>query len=141
MRYIFTNGCFDVLHVGHIKLLEYCHKLAHGATHGGQGKVIVGLNSNDSVKRLKGSNRPINDQYDRMYVLESIRYVDDVIVFDEDTPYELLKRLKPDVIVKGGDYTSENVIGNDIAEVKIFNLIEGKSTTSIIGHEGFSHRR
>jgi D-beta-D-heptose 7-phosphate kinase/D-beta-D-heptose 1-phosphate adenosyltransferase len=121
-------------------LLEYCHKLAHGVAHGGQGKVIVGLNSDDSVRRLKGSNRPINNQYDRAYVLESLRYVDNVTIFDEDTPYELIKRIKPDVIVKGGDYTSESVIGNDIAEVKIFNLIEGKSTTSVISHEGFSHR-
>ena len=84
MRTIFTNGCFDVLHIGHVKLLQYCHKLAHCDTSGGQGQVIVGLNSNDSVKRLKGSSRPINTEADRMYVLESLRYVDNVIIFDED---------------------------------------------------------
>tara|TARA_B100001123_G_scaffold450743_1_gene623378 strand:- start:3997 stop:4410 length:414 start_codon:yes stop_codon:yes gene_type:complete len=132
MRIIFTNGCFDILHLGHVKLLEYCHKLAYQALHGGQGKVVVGLNSDDSVKRLKGSDRPVNCELERMYVLESLKYVDDVIIFDEDTPYQLIKRIQPAIIVKGGDYEPQNVVGSDISEVKIFNYIEGKSTTNTI---------
>ena len=132
MRIIFTNGCFDILHLGHVKLLEYCHKLAYQTLHGGQGKVVVGLNSDDSVKRLKGSDRPINCELERMYVLESLKYVDDVIIFDEDTPYQLIKRIQPAIIVKGGDYEPQDVVGSDISEVKIFNYIEGKSTTETI---------
>ena len=88
MRTIFTNGCFDIIHIGHIKLLKYCHKLAHEVPYGGQSKVVVGLNSDASVRRLKGDTRPINNEKDRMYILEALRYVDDVIIFDEDTPYE-----------------------------------------------------
>ena len=132
MRIIFTNGCFDILHVGHIKLLKYCYELAHQALHGGQSKVVVGLNSDDSVKRLKGSKRPINCESERMYILEALRYVDDVIIFDEDTPYQLIKQVQPDIIVKGGDYKPRDVVGNDISEVKIFNYVEGKSTTNTI---------
>ena len=132
MRVIFTNGCFDILHIGHVKLLEHCHKLAHRQLHGGQGKVVVGLNSDASIKRIKGDSRPINTEADRMYVLESMKYVDEVILFDEDTPYNLIKKLTPDTIVKGGDYTPENVVGSDIAEVSIFNFIDGYSSTSIL---------
>lgn len=132
MKIIFTNGCFDILHIGHVKLLEYCHKLACQVSHGGQGKVVVGLNSDDSVKRLKGSDRPVNCELERMYVLESLKYVDDVIIFDENTPYELIKRIQPAIIVKGGDYSPQDVVGSDISEVKIFNYIEGKSTTETI---------
>tara|TARA_Y100000310_G_C20569984_1_gene757510 strand:- start:140 stop:544 length:405 start_codon:yes stop_codon:yes gene_type:complete len=131
MKTIFTNGCFDVLHIGHVKLLEYCYNLAYKTT-GGPGRVIVGLNSDESVNRLKGPNRPINNQQERQYVLESLRYVDRVEIFSEDTPYQLINRLVPDIIVKGGDYKPEDVIGNDIAEVKIFNIIEGHSTTEIL---------
>lgn len=120
---VFTNGCFDILHKGHIELLAYCKSLGH---------VTVGLNSDDSVKRLKGSSRPINTESDRKGILEAIRYVDEVVIFGEDTPYELLLRLKPDVIVKGGDYRAHEVIGSDLCEVRIFETVKGHSTTNII---------
>lgn len=120
---VFTNGCFDILHKGHIELLAYCKTLGH---------VTVGLNSDDSVKRLKGSSRPMNNESDRKRILEAIRYVDEVVIFGEDTPYELLLRLKPDVIVKGGDYRAHEVIGSDLCEVRIFETVKGYSTTNII---------
>jgi len=121
---IFTNGCFDVLHRGHIKLLMYCHTL--GET------VIVGLNSDESIRRLKGKDRPINNLEDRKLLLESLRYVHQVIVFSEDTPYNIIKEIKPNIIVKGGDYKPEDVVGQDISEVKIFNYVKGYSTTKKI---------
>lgn len=120
---VFTNGCFDILHKGHIELLAYCKSLGH---------VTVGLNSDDSVKRLKGSSRPMNTESDRKRILEAIRYVDEVVIFGEDTPYELLLRLKPDVIVKGGDYRAHEVIGSELCEVRIFETVKGYSTTNII---------
>ena len=123
MKYIFTNGCFDMLHRGHYELLKYCRTL---------GYVVVGLNSDDSVTRLKGKGRPIFLLEDRKFILESCKYVDEVIVFEEDTPYNLIKLIKPDIIVKGGDYSREEVVGNDICEVKIYEHIYGHSTTKII---------
>ena len=120
---VFTNGCFDVLHRGHIELLSYCANI---------GEVIVGLNSDKSVKRLKGNSRPINNQKDRKIILESIKYVSKVIIFEEDTPYELIKILKPDLIVKGGDYLSNEVVGHDLSEVRIFDTLEGYSSTAAI---------
>jgi D-beta-D-heptose 7-phosphate kinase/D-beta-D-heptose 1-phosphate adenosyltransferase len=120
---VFTNGCFDIIHSGHIALLAYCAKF---------GTVIVGLNSDQSVKRLKGNDRPINSEQDRKLVLESIRFVNEVIIFSQDTPLSLIHRLKPNIIVKGGDYRKEDVVGNDLAEIKIFPTILGKSTTSLI---------
>lgn len=126
-KLVFTNGCFDILHIGHIKLLEECRKLSS------DGTVIVGLNSDDSVRRLKGSSRPINDQYSRKILLESVRFVDKVIVFDEDTPENLLSIIKPDVLVKGGDYSIEQIVGKQFAnEVVIFSYLDGFSTTSIL---------
>jgi len=121
---IFTNGCFDVLHRGHFELLKYCKSL---------GTVTVGLNSDQSIKRLKGDSRPFFNQDDRIFALLSCKYVDDVVIFDEDTPYNLIKQVKPDIIVKGGDYRPDQVVGCDIAEVKIFNYIDGYSTTSVLG--------
>jgi D-beta-D-heptose 7-phosphate kinase/D-beta-D-heptose 1-phosphate adenosyltransferase len=123
MKRVFTNGCFDVLHKGHFKLLEYCKSL---------GYVIVGLSGDISVKKLKGFCRPVNAENDRKYMLESCKFVDRVVVFNEKTPYALIKHLKPDIIVKGGDYKKEDVVGNDVAEVKIFDYIDGYSTTSMI---------
>lgn len=120
---VFTNGCFDILHRGHIELLEYCASF---------GEVIVGLNSDNSVRRLKGIERPFNKAEDRKKILESIRYVNKVIIFEEDTPLELIKCLKPDVIVKGGDYSTHEVIGSELAEIRIFEFIDGYSSTSII---------
>jgi len=122
-RTIFTNGCFDILHVGHIKLLEFA------ASH---GKVVVGLNSDSSVRGLKGPERPINNQSDRKRLLEALSAVDEVVIFEEETPYELIKRIKPDVIVKGGDYKPEQVVGSDLAEVLIFPFVDGKSTTNVV---------
>lgn len=122
-KVIFTNGCFDMLHRGHIELLKFCSSL---------GKVIVGLNSDESVKKIKGNNRPINKQEDRVILLESLKFVDKVIVFDEETPYNLIKSLEPDLIVKGGDYKKEEVVGFDVCEVKIFNYVKGYSTTKKI---------
>lgn len=127
---IFTNGCFDILHVGHIKLLEYAKNLGD--------YLIVGLNSDQSIKRIKGNKRPINNEQDRKKILLSLKFVNEVRIFDEDTPYELIKNIKPDIIVKGGDYNKQDVIGNDLAEVVIFNYIDGYSTTSII--ENISNR-
>jgi D-beta-D-heptose 7-phosphate kinase/D-beta-D-heptose 1-phosphate adenosyltransferase len=127
MKIVFTNGCFDILHRGHMELLRYCKSL---------GRVVVGLNSDDSVRRLKGSSRPVMSQEDRAFMLDCCKYVDDVIIFDEDTPYRLIKQISPDIIVKGGDYTEEAVAGNDLAEVKIFTYIGGYSTSKIIGDVG-----
>lgn len=123
MSVVFTNGCFDVLHRGHVELLKYSKSL---------GTVVVGLNSDQSVKNLKGENRPFFSQEDRKFMLESCKYVDEVIIFNEETPYNLIKRINPDIIVKGGDYKSDDVVGNDVAKVKIFNYIDGYSTTKIL---------
>lgn len=123
-KVIFTNGCFDIIHVGHIRLLEFAKTLG--------SKLVVGLNSDVSIKRLKGLERPINNQADRAVLLSAIKYVDEVIIFEEDTPYDLITLIKPDIIVKGGDYTSDKVIGNNLADVVIFNYIAGYSTTNII---------
>ena len=123
MQSVFTNGCFDILHRGHVELLAYCKSL---------GRVTVGLNSDDSVKRLKGLSRPVNNEKDRKRILEALRYVDEVIIFEEDTPYELILRLKPDFIVKDGDYKAHEVIGSDLCEVRIFQTVDGYSTTDFI---------
>jgi D-beta-D-heptose 7-phosphate kinase/D-beta-D-heptose 1-phosphate adenosyltransferase len=124
MPLIFTNGCFDIIHRGHLELLKYCKSLG--------GRVVVGLNSDASVKKIKGTTRPVNCEEDRKLLLESLIYVDNVIVFNENTPYELIKQIKPDIIVKGGDYTVESVVGNDISEVRIFDYVKGYSTTKTI---------
>jgi D-beta-D-heptose 7-phosphate kinase/D-beta-D-heptose 1-phosphate adenosyltransferase len=124
-KIVFTNGCFDILHIGHVKYLQKAKTLGD--------KLIVGVNSNSSVKRLKGPTRPVNDEYDRAYLLASLEVVDYVIIFDEDTPYELIKKIKPDILVKGADYKGKEVVGSDIAkEVRLIDFVEGKSTTNII---------
>jgi D-beta-D-heptose 7-phosphate kinase/D-beta-D-heptose 1-phosphate adenosyltransferase len=124
-KVIFTNGCFDIIHRGHVDYLKKSKELGY--------KLIVGLNSDESIRRLKGSSRPINSEHDRKAVLESLGFVDTVIIFDEDTPYELIKELKPDIITKGGDYKSiKDVVGHDLAEVKIIPYVEGYSTTKIL---------
>ena len=121
---IFTNGCFDILHRAHVELLHHCAQLGD--------KVIVGLNSDASVSRLKGPSRPINPASDRQRVLEAITYVDKVIIFEDDTPLNLIKLVRPDIIVKGGDYRIEDVIGADYAQVILFDYIDGYSTTKTI---------
>ena len=123
-KVVFTNGCFDILHRGHFELLKYCRSLGT--------IVIVGLNDDKSVKELKGETRPFFSEQDRKFALECCRYVDHVILFEEETPYNLIKKLAPDIIVKGGDYKIEDVVGNDLAEVRIFNFIEGFSTTKVL---------
>lgn len=123
-RVVFTNGVFDILHKGHFELLKEAKFLG--------AKLIVGINSDASVKRLKGETRPINNQMKRISQLEILPWVDQVVVFDEDTPYELIKKIKPHVIVKGGDYTVETVVGHDLAEVHLVPTVEGYSTTEII---------
>jgi D-beta-D-heptose 7-phosphate kinase/D-beta-D-heptose 1-phosphate adenosyltransferase len=124
MVIVFTNGCFDILHRGHIECLRRSKELGD--------KLIVGLNSDDSVRRLKGSKRPVNKQDDRIAVLQAIRWVDEVMVFDEDTPYKLIQKVKPDIITKGGDYKPENVVGNGLAKVIILPYLIGRSTTGIL---------
>ena len=124
-KIVFTNGCFDILHLGHVKYLQKAKSLGD--------KLIVGVNSNESVRRLKGPTRPVNDEYDRAYLLASLEVVDYVVIFEEDTPYELIKRVKPDILVKGKDYEGKEVVGSDIAkEVKLIDFVEGRSTTKII---------
>lgn len=124
-KLIFTNGCFDIVHIGHIRLLEFAKSLG--------SKLIVGVNSDASIRRLKGTERPINNEIDRCILLRAIKYVDEVYLFQEDTPYNLIYNSKPDIIVKGGDYTPNQVVGNDIvSEVVIFDYIKGYSTTNII---------
>lgn len=123
-KIIFTNGCFDILHRGHIEYLEQSKALG--------SELIVGLNSDASVKRLKGPTRPINNEDDRKRALEALRCVDKVIIFDEDTPYDLIKCVKPDIITKGGDYIVQDVVGNDLADVVILPYKENYSTTNIV---------
>ncbi len=124
MKTVFTNGCFDILHRGHVELLRFCATLGD--------RVIVGINSDKSVRKIKGDKRPINSQQDRKFVIQSILGVDEVIIFDEDTPYELIKSINPDIIVKGGDYKKSEVVGNDISDVVIFRYVENYSTTKTI---------
>ena len=122
---VFTNGCFDVLHRGHVEYLKQSRKLGK--------KLIVGLNSDESVKRLKGPNRPINNQEDRKAVLLALRCVDEVIIFDEDTPLLLINKLNPDIITKGGDYKPEQVVGFTLVkQTVIIPFLDGYSSTRII---------
>ena len=124
-KVVFTNGCFDILHAGHVKYLARARELGD--------LLVVGLNSDASVKRLKGETRPINSQDDRACVLSGLGFVDYVVIFDEDTPLNLITKIKPDVLVKGADYKDKEVVGSDIVkEVKLIDFVEGKSTTGII---------
>ena len=124
-KIVFTNGCFDILHIGHVKYLEKAKNFGD--------ILILGLNSDDSTQRLKGKNRPINTQDDRAYILASLEVVDYVVIFNEDTPLDLIKLIKPDVLVKGGDYEGKEVVGEDIAkELKLVQFIDGKNTTKTI---------
>lgn len=128
-KVVFTNGCFDILHVGHISYLEMAKK---------QGDIlIVGVNSDESTKRLKGPTRPINSEKDRAAMLSALKAVDYTVIFEEDTPEDLIAYLKPSIHVKGGDYKKENLPETKIVEayggkVIILNFVEGKSTTNII---------
>lgn len=128
-KIVFTNGCFDILHQGHVALLLEAAELGH--------KLVLGLNTDASVKKLKGPHRPINDEQSRALIMASQLYVDAVTLFEEDTPLELIQEIRPDVIVKGGDYTPETVVGNDFVSsyggsVVIVPTVDGFSTTNII---------
>ena len=124
-KIIFTNGCFDILHIGHIKYLEKSKSFGD--------ILILGLNSDSSIKRIKGDNRPINIQTDRAYILASLEVVDYVVIFNEDTPLDLIKLIKPDVLVKGGDYEGKEVVGQNIAkELRFVKFIDGRSTSNTI---------
>lgn len=124
-KIVFTNGCFDILHRGHVKYLQEAKSYGD--------LLILGLNTDASVKRLKGECRPVNREEDRAYVLAGLESVDYVCLFDEDTPYELIKKVEPDILVKGGDYEGKEVVGSDVAkEVRLVQFVEGRSTTKII---------
>ncbi|MDR1975627.1 MAG: D-glycero-beta-D-manno-heptose-7-phosphate kinase [Campylobacteraceae bacterium] len=124
-KIVFTNGCFDILHAGHVQYLQKARALG--------SLLVVGLNSDRSVGALKGENRPINSEQDRAVVLSALGFVDYVVIFDEDTPYDLIKELKPDILVKGADYKGKEVVGSDLVdEVVLIDFVEGKSTTNII---------
>lgn len=122
---VFTNGCFDILHRGHIEYLKEASRLGH--------RFVIAVNSDASVSRLKGVTRPINNENDRAYILANLAFVDGVVIFEEDTPRELLAFLRPHILVKGGDYALEDVIGREYVEdVKIIPFKEGYSTTAIV---------
>lgn len=124
-KIVFTNGCFDILHRGHVEYLQKARELGD--------LLILGLNSDLSVKKLKGENRPINNEEDRAIVLSSLECVDYITIFNEDTPLELIKIVKPDILVKGGDYKIENVVGREFAkETILIDFVDGYSTTKII---------
>lgn len=125
---VFTNGCFDILHPAHIKLFEFCKNSIK------QSLVIIGLNSDDSIKRLKGEGRPIHDQSYRKLMLEAIKYIDLVTIFNEDTPEKLIEYINPSILVKGGDYNIDTIVGAKYVlankgKVLVFNYIEGYSST------------
>lgn len=126
---VFTNGCFDILHRGHIEYLNEAKSLG--------SYLIVGLNSDSSTKRLKGEDRPVNNETDRAFVLSNLKCVDAVIIFEEDTPYELISFVKPDFLVKGGDWKEDQIVGSDIVKAyggKVISLkfVNSYSTSNII---------
>lgn len=128
-KIVFTNGCFDILHYGHIHYLSEASDLGD--------KLIIGLNSANSVCRLKGPNRPVNDELTRQHLLAALGFIAAVVVFEEDTPYELIKIVMPNVLVKGGDWQPQDIVGSDIVlanggEVKSLPYIQGYSTTNIV---------
>lgn len=128
-KIVFTNGCFDLVHLGHLDYLEKARLLGD--------RLIVGLNSDQSVTRIKGENRPIQDELSRSRLLASLEYVDGVVIFEEDTPESVIKELLPDILVKGNDYEISNIVGADIVmenggTVKTIKLVEGYSTSKIV---------
>ena len=128
-KVVFTNGVFDLLHIGHITYMAKAAELGD--------KLVIGLNSDSSVKRIKGEDRPVNDQNSRAALLAALFFVDAIVVFEEDTPINVITTLMPDILVKGADYSIENIVGAkeviaDGGEVKTINFVEGYSSTSII---------
>ncbi len=126
---VFTNGCFDILHAGHVQFLREARR---------QGDLlVVGLNSDASIRRIKGENRPVNHEADRVMVLSELESVDYIVVFDADTPIDVIAEVRPHVLVKGADYTRDQVVGHEVVErhggkVVLVDLVEGRSTTNII---------
>lgn len=128
-KVVFTNGCFDLIHLGHVKYLSQAADLGN--------ILIVGLNSDSSVIKIKGQGRPVLDQESRALTLAAFSFVNNIVLFDEETPYKLIKQISPDILVKGGDYKPEEIVGYDIVkdnggEVKILDFIEGYSSSDII---------
>ena len=128
-KIVFTNGCFDLIHLGHIEVIARSADLGD--------ILIIGINTDNSIKRLKGKNRPIVEEISRAKQLAALEFVDAVVLFDQDTPIDLIKMINPNIITKGGDYNTDQVIGNDIVtqndgEVVIIPLTQGYSTTSIL---------
>jgi rfaE bifunctional protein nucleotidyltransferase chain/domain len=128
-KIVFTNGCFDLLHLGHIDYLTKAKDLGD--------ILIIGLNTDDSVRRLKGDTRPITDENSRSTIIASLQFVSAVVLFNEDTPYELIKQVQPDVLVKGGDYKAGDIVGYDIVNAKggkivTIDYLEGYSTTGML---------
>jgi rfaE bifunctional protein nucleotidyltransferase chain/domain len=129
LKVVFTNGCFDILHRGHVEYLSKAADLGD--------VLVVGLNTDASVRRLKGEGRPVNNEEARALVLASLCFVDAVVLFDEDTPYELIKAVHPDVLVKGADYKVEDIVGHDLVTsygglVTTVPLVEGYSTSKLL---------
>jgi D-glycero-beta-D-manno-heptose 1-phosphate adenylyltransferase len=127
-KIVFTNGCFDLLHLGHI---DYLSKAKDAGD-----ILLIGLNTDNSVKRIKGNTRPITDEKSRSMILAALHFVDAVVLFDEDTPYDLINFVKPDVLIKGSDYKPEDIVGYDIVmkkggEIKTIDFVEGYSTSDI----------
>ncbi len=128
-KVVFTNGCFDILHLGHVDYLEKARELGD--------KLVLGLNTDDSVSRFKGPERPIQNQNSRAHVLASLQFIDLVVFFNEDTPLNLISELVPNVLVKGSDYLAENIVGADVVKraggvVKTIDFVPGYSTTRIL---------
>ncbi len=128
-KIVFTNGCFDLLHLGHVDYLEKARQLGD--------KLVLGLNTDASISRIKGPSRPLQDEMSRARVMASLLFVDAVVFFDNDTPLDLIKTVQPDVLVKGDDYSVENIVGQDVVlakggAVKTVPLVKGYSTTNIV---------
>jgi D-glycero-beta-D-manno-heptose 1-phosphate adenylyltransferase len=128
-KIVFSNGCFDIMHLGHVDYLEKARNLGD--------RLVVGLNTDQSVRGLKGTERPVVPEYARARMLASLEFVDAVVLFDDETPYNLIRTILPDILVKGSDYTLENIIGADIVmenngKVEFIDLVDGFSTTKII---------
>lgn len=124
MKKVFTNGCFDILHIGHIRLLEFAKSCGD--------YLVVGINSDRSIQTIKGDDRPIIFQEERKEILQSIRWVDDVVIFHEPNPLSLIKKIKPDILVKGEDWKGKRVIGSEIVKCVRFFPHQGHSTTNIV---------
>ena len=128
-KVVFTNGCFDILHLGHVDYLEKARSLGD--------KLVLGLNTDDSISRFKGPQRPIQDENSRAHILASLQFIDLVVYFNEDTPKDLISALIPDILVKGSDYLAENIVGADVVKkaggvVKTIEFVPGYSTTRIV---------